>query len=361
MKSLSFLLLTFTLVLGAKLDLTHIKSTAFGKQLLDTVALQLTTTGAIDKVLALLQELDDSLVQEQEEADAVHEEYQRQCNQTISQYEELLAVAKSDFNQAVSDISLYEPLIEQTKAEIEGLEKQLQDTIDTKDKATAQREQEREVYKQKMIDHDEAIDACDQATQLVLQLKTSGSSFLQQPMMLEIGTHVAAVRKIAPAYAALFKALIQMSTSTTADQEMVVRLINLIDKLKQSFLDSKDLETENEDAAEAAYVELIDQLNATITALEGEIGTKKNDLASYEYKVEEAYSLKADAEKRVDTFTTLLEQVREMCRLEQVKYDDDTAARQEERDIVAEVIELIETRLTDLSEYVTEKIDSVEA
>lgn len=361
MKSFAVLLATFALTLAAKLDLTHIRSNPFGKQLLDTVALQLSTNGAVDRVLALLQELDDSLVREQEEADAEHERYQKECNETLTTYGERLAEANSDYNRAVSDISTYGQLVEETEEQIDSLEKQIADTEEAKERSTRQREYEREAYAQKMIDHDEAIAACDDATTLVLQLKTSGSSFLQQPVYLEISSHVAAIRKAAPGYAGLFKALIQMATKTTANQELVVRLLNLIEKLKQSFINSKQIETTNEEDAENAYQALIIQLDNTLATLNVELGEKQNDLVTYNFRLNEAEALKEDAGQRVETYEKLIEEKEAMCDQEKKAYEEATEARQEERDIVAEVVQIIETRLSDLSEYINSKVDSVEA
>lgn len=60
--------------------------------------------------------------------------------------------------------------------------------------------------------------------------------------------HVKAIRKVAPSYAGLIKALVQLSSEQEiqSDQSMIARLIDLIQRLKQSLINAKNKAVANE-------------------------------------------------------------------------------------------------------------------
>jgi len=83
--------------------------------------------------------------------------------------------------------------------------------VSEQDAASARRQAEASAHTLALEDYDSAIAACVEAVRLVTEnLLTTG--FLQtgqrSPVMIEMTKHVAAVRKVAPSYAGLVKALV---------------------------------------------------------------------------------------------------------------------------------------------------------
>lgn len=358
MKSAFLLCLLACVAFSATLDFTSLKRTDFGKKLLASIELQMTMEGPVDKVLALLQELDDGLVQEQADHDDRHEEYQGECDSTLSEYQDEIDQAKADKTEAVSQLSVVIPQISETEDELASAKQSLQDTLDAKETAINRREKEHEDYLVRVQEHSDAISACDLATEQVLELRSS--SFLQKPALLQLNTHLQAVKRVAPGYGGLFKLLLQVAADPQANQELVTKLINLISKLRASFVSSWELEDTNEADSQQAFDELVQSLDSTIIELTDRISSLELELKSlYEQKAD-AEERKEDAEGRIESFTELYDEKKEQCDSEQANYESETERRASERDTIEEASQIIESRLGDMSEYVSSKVEHIE-
>lgn len=358
MRSAFLLCLLVSVAFGSTLDLTSLKRTDFGKKLLASIELQMSMEGPVDKVLELLQQLDDGLVQEQAEHDERHEAFQEDCASTLANYQGELDQAKADKTEAASQLSVLLPQIAETKRELADAESSLESTIDAKNAAIERRQEEHEDYLVRVQEHADAISACDLATEQVLELRSS--SFLQKPALLQLNTHLQAVKRVAPAYGGLFKLLLQVAADPQANQELVTKLINLISKLRASFVSSLELENENEDSAQQAHDELVESLDNTILELTDRISSLKLELTSLTAQKDDAEVRKADAEERIETFTELYNQKKEQCDSEQANYESETERRASERDTIEEAADLIESRLGGMSDYVSSKVEHVE-
>mmetsp|Transcript_7758 Transcript_7758/g.14746 ORF Transcript_7758/g.14746 Transcript_7758/m.14746 type:complete len:359 (+) Transcript_7758:289-1365(+) len=343
---------------SATLDLTSLKRTDYGKKLLASIELQMSMEGPVDKVLGLLQDLDDGLVQEQADHDERHETYQAEAEATLTAYQGQIDQAEADLHQADSDLSVVIPAIAETERELGDAREQLAATIEAKEDAIARREKEHADYLVRVQEHQDAVSACDLATEQVLELRSS--SFLQKPALLQLNTHLKAVKRVAPAYGGLFKLLLQIAADPQANQELVTKLINLISKLRNSFVSSLELETSNEDAAQQAYDELVASLDDTIIELTSRIADLELQLSSLKAAKADAEERKSDAQGRIDSFTTLYNEKKEQRDAEQAVYESETERRASERDTIEEASTLISSRLGDMSEYVSGKVEHIE-
>jgi chromosome segregation ATPase len=358
MKSAFLLCLLASVAFGTTYDLSSLKRTDFGKKLFASIELQLSMEGPVSKVLELLQELDDGLVQEQADHDDRHESYQGECDSTLTEYSNEIDQAEADKSQAESELSVLVPAIAETEKELAEAEYQLEVTVASKEAAIERRSDEHEAYLVRVQEHNDAIEACDLATEQTLELRSS--SFLQKPAMLQLSTHLKAIKRVAPGYGGLFKLLLQVAADPQANQEMVTRLINLISKLRASFVSSAELEFDNEAAAQQAHDDLVASLDSTITELTGRIGSLEVELTSLEAQKADSEERKADAEDRIESFTELFEQKKAQCDAEQADYESESERRSSERDTIEEAATLIQNRLGDMSEYVSGKVENVE-
>mmetsp|Transcript_33931 Transcript_33931/g.59149 ORF Transcript_33931/g.59149 Transcript_33931/m.59149 type:complete len:359 (-) Transcript_33931:31-1107(-) len=358
MKSAFLVCILVSAAFATSADLLSLKRTDYGKKLLASIELQLAMEGPVDKVLALLQDLDDGLVQEQADHDDKHANFQAECESTLANYAYEIDTAESDKSQAEAELSFLIPAIFTAEQQLAEAKANKQATIDRKERAIDIRNKEHEDYLVRVQEHQDAISACDLATEQVLTLKSS--SFLQKPTMLQLNSHLKAVKRVAPAYGGLFKLLIQIAADPQANQETVTKLINLISKLRSSFVSSLELEHSNEADAQQAHDELVESLDETISELTVYIAQTSHKLETYYAEKADSEYRKADAEGRIETFTTLYDQKKAQCEDEAAEYKKETARRQCERETIEEASTLISARLSNLSEHVSSRVEHIE-
>lgn len=347
-----------TAILATSADFKTLKRTDFGKKLLASIELQLSMEGPVDKILDLLKELDAGLVEEQAGHDDRHADFQSVCEASLNEYTTQIDRAETDQQQAVSELITLNPAISEAEHELKHALDQKAATEDRKGKSIEQREQEHEIFLERREEHLTAISACNLATEQVLQLKSS--SFLQKPALIQLNSHLLAVKRAAPAYGGLFRLLLQVASDPQADQDMVVRLLTLIDKLRASFASSLSIENENEATAQQAHEDLVASLDSTITNLTGLVGELQAELRSLRFQKDDSENRKADAEQRIDNFTGLYIQKKTQCDSEQADYDSETARRHTERGTIEEASTMISDRLSGMSDYVSSKVEHIE-
>ncbi len=87
--------------------LKGIDNTEFGKNLLDTIALQLETEGAMDDIANLLRDMITELRRAQEEHDEAYAAKVIECNAEIADYEHRIEVATNNIQDATIAIKEY--------------------------------------------------------------------------------------------------------------------------------------------------------------------------------------------------------------------------------------------------------------
>jgi len=307
-------------------DIAKLERTSFGKVLLNTVAIQLSMNSQVAKVIGLLQELKAGLQEEQADHQRRHDAYQGEALAAIAQYDAEVAQATSDLISAVQDLETYIPLRDKAFQDLFDSQVHLASLQQDKASAIAQRKHEREEFEVRVVEHDAAIAAADQATELVLNLETE-EVFLQKPVLAQIASQMKAVRHVAPSHASLLKVLVQISTSKHASPELVSKSLGLIAKLRASLVASKELDAVNEAATQAAFDAYIVEVNNSIAATELEIANLEVLSADYSYRVSDAESRKVDAEGRIALYTQLRND-REAARvLEEEEFKAQTARR----------------------------------
>jgi len=168
---------------------------------------------------------------------------------------------------------------------------------------------------------------------------------------------MSSVRRVAPSHAALLRVLVQISTSKHADSNLVARCLQLIQKLKDSLVASKQLDADNEAAAQKAYDQYIEEVTKSIADTRSRIADLEVALADYRYRVSDAESRRDDAEYRLEANTVLRDDREAARQAEDAEYKQQTERRYGEISIVDEAVELLENRLGDMSDYVSGRVD----
>lgn len=92
--------------------------------------------------------------------------------------------------------------------------------------------------------------------------------------------HLKSIRKVAPSYAGLVHALVQLSTSqdVQSDQGLVADLIALIDRLRLSLIAARDLDIENEGTLQNNHNDFLTAIDAQIDGYEGTINSLQSNI-----------------------------------------------------------------------------------
>lgn len=120
--------------------------------------------------------------------------------------------------------------------------------------------------------------------------------------------HVKAIRKIAPSYAGMIKALVQLSAEQEiqSNQGLVGKLIDLIQRLKQSFINAKAKDIANEQQLIDDYNDLIGTLDDQINGYKAEINNLQGQILSQQNQLVAAENDRDTAENTMTTTSTLL-------------------------------------------------------
>jgi hypothetical protein len=307
-------------------DIAKLERTSFGKVLLNTVAIQLSMNSQVGKVIGLLQDLKVGLQEEQAEHQERHDKYQREALAAIAEYDFEISKANSDLASAVKDLETYIPLRDQAIQDLLDAKAHLASLEDDKADAIAQRKIERQEFEIRVAEHDAALEAADEAAELVSKLN-SNQAVLQKPVLAQIASQMKSVRHVAPSHAALLKVLVQISTSKHASADLVQSCLGLIEKLRASLEASKKKDADNEAATQAAFDAYIVEVDKNIADTEAKIADLEVLSADYKNRVIDAQLRKKDAEERIATNTELRND-REFARVvEDQEYNAQTARR----------------------------------
>lgn len=307
-------------------DIAKLERTSFGKVLLNTVAIQLSMNSQVSKVVGLLGDLKQGLLDEQADHQKRHDQYQEEALAAIAGYNANIAQADADLSAANQDLETYVPLLEKAVQDLADANDHLFDLEQDKGDAIYQREREREEFETRVVEHDAALAAADQAAGLVSGLN-SQEVFLQKPVLAQIASQMKSVRHVAPSHAALLKVLVQISTSKHASKDLVEKCLALIQKLRASLEASKKQDADSEAATQAAFDAFIVEVDNNIAATEARIAALEVLGADYLNRVTDAKARKEDAEKRLENNIKLRDDREAARKAEEADFNAQTARR----------------------------------
>ena len=348
----------------ASTSMASIEHSDFGKALSDSVQLQLKLEGGVDLVISMIADLKDDIQAEQDQHDADFADKTAECDAALTLYQNNIDQATADIAQATSDLATWRPEREQTEASLAENRANLEDTEREKAQAESDRVLAIEDYNTKVYENELAIKACDDAVTLVRDYyateNLTGTFLQKRQVLVQVTSHVQAVRRVAPSFAPILKTLVQLSAGPQADQDKIVKVVNLIEDLRAKLQDSLQKEHDDEKQAAADYAELIAALTATINDLKSTINSLEIKLEDLNMKIEDAEDRLADAEGRLEANTTLFNDKNDECNAYYANYESETARRTDEMDTCQECVDLLDERFADKSDYVMSKVENVE-
>jgi chromosome segregation ATPase len=165
MKGYTLLALIFTTFAAVPVDeqLAQIDSQDYGKQVLDTIDMELSSGASFDAIIELLNELDAELNADQAEDDRIHAERQQECEEEIAEFNRRIDTATSEITEAEKNLASLRPQYDTTVEQIATKESETESL--SRDIANFKNAHSGDTssYADRVAEHEAAIGAIDEA------------------------------------------------------------------------------------------------------------------------------------------------------------------------------------------------------
>jgi chromosome segregation ATPase len=320
-------------------SLSKIDASPYGRQLLDTVSLQVRSGASVDRIVELLDELASGLREEQSQDDALNVTRQNECDTEIEAYHNTIAYTQSEIDDAERLLGEYYPDLEETIAELETKEKEIESLTKEIDDLEADYRADLADYNDRVADHKDAITSLQSVLDELYPMVGSEAGE---------GIHDNSKRIEAEEKAGV---LLQ----TKADQATLERIIELLEETKENLETGIEDENGQQSEADQDYSEL----HADMTRTLADLNTAKNSLAEHKAHLESEIAQEEERKERNtrerDAAQEALEAKEKICEEWRQKYFSDSAKRSDELDLIQQVREIFTEELSDVNEYLTER------
>lgn len=343
--------------------LRRVDSTQYGELLLDVIALQLENPDAVGDILSVLDEILVDLSNKQSDADIKNEVDVAYCNDKQGEYNQII----SDAQLAIDSANVLLAKLENEKSRLEGeidrVEAAIAKNLADKDSAITKREADHKLYESRLAEHDESIEACDEAVELLKQLKNTSSPSLIQvrktsTTLMNLREKIQKMDTITSNYTPFLKVLLEIAASQDnfANQETVNQVNELLADLRADLVQSKADLNDEEDKAQKAHEEYISQLDLAYSSLQVELADLHTNLIGVVSEIRVQKQIVEDKTTLVTTTKASLEALITICEEQAARYATETTERNEEADIVDEVKEIFVGMEGDMQDYMTERV-----
>lgn len=348
---------------SSKSVLRRVDSTQYGELLLDVIALQLETTDAVGDILGVLDEILADLSSKQSSADEENEDNVEYCNNKGDEYNEIIYQAELDISVANSLIQEFEAEKLRLENEIDRVEAAMEKNRNDKESAINQRAADNATYLGRLAEHEESIDACVEAIELLEQLSNTSSPSLIQvrktsTTLMNLREKIQKMSSITSTYTPFLKVLLEIAASQEnfSNQDTVNQVNQLLSDLKSDLEHSKIDLVDEEDKAQIAHDEYIIQLDGIYASLELELNELYLNLSAAIENLRIQRNI-------VDEATTLLNNTRAsldaliiLCKEQADRYARETEERNEEVEVVDEVKQIFVGMEGEMKDYMKERV-----
>ncbi|KAM3144971.1 hypothetical protein pb186bvf_002976 [Paramecium bursaria] len=350
-----------------------LENSELGRTLLNTIAIQMQTGEPLERVFQTLYDLEDRYIADQKEDDENNRVFQGVCDADLAGLNGELANLEQKDTELQTVLDDLEPQrdIKQGQLAAKVIQRtELQKVIDeTNDKRAAENadfEGKREEFafvssvlaeaRRLFTDNLQAPSflqkGANEATHFSPQV------FVQVASHLNTGAHKAGQMKHVKAYGKAIKLLAQLAsrTSQVANQELTGRVIKLIDDLQNQLSQAFDLERRAEDDRVRAYNAYSGLLNKDLNKYNSDIANLEAEIASLQARIDAINNTKDDVNQRLVAKTQQRDDRRAECQEAAYDYQQRRSARDANRQVVSDLIGLLNSNLRDLKEYIALRV-----
>jgi chromosome segregation ATPase len=329
---------------GAFAQLKAIEGTEFGKNLLDTIAIQIQNQAPLSDVAKLLGELKADLIHQQNEDDELHTRREEDCAQSIAEYDRRILVASEEIRQATERIGQITNRIAELEVSIADYEHQIAEAEKSVADAISDRARRAGQFDSRVAQHQGVIEALDL---ILTKLAEYGNNNLPEETALLQLAKIGNGNPIA--------AFVQVAASLSPEswKNINEKLTALRDATQASLNEDAEqerLEIENHNNFLSSMATLLESLRNSLGLDQQELGEQRADLA--------------DQEIRLDTNTIELQNATEgksaketQCENWRVQWRADSEHRYAEIHIIEQVQEIFAQRLETAQDYLKQRIE----
>lgn len=358
-----------------KARLQKINSSAFGKTILETIQVELQSKDdPRPRIITLLQELEQELITDQQEADAGHDaDVETNDSITSSITNELASLADNLATWEDQQESLEEEL-EQNRADL-ATQGDLLDTYESElEAATAARETNQATWEAQDAKYARVLEVLGQVRSIITErlasrynsefIQTSHKELLSNLAQVKENINHKSFKKASPGFAKLANFLAVKVESALRDDEdedaeaALTTVVTLIDSISAGIEAERTSATAFNEADQAAFDETSGRLNTAISSTTASIDNLDNTITDLSARLSTVTGDIADAASRVDELNEqLLNQQASFAQLEEA-YRTSTHDRTEQLQLIQEVLEIVQNQLTGLRQYAEDYIGS---
>lgn len=141
--------------------LQEIEKSSFGKNIIDTIALQIKNKSPLGDIAKMLAEVKQEMIIGQKQDDQLHALRTQECIDEIAEYERRIGVANQERDEAEGSISVLKPEITQAEGEINQKSTQLAILEAREAELRTQRLRDAEAFAERMAKANEVLEAID--------------------------------------------------------------------------------------------------------------------------------------------------------------------------------------------------------
>ena len=341
-------------------EVKELRTTHYGNSLIETISLSLQNSGSVADISKLLDDLLYKLNKDQEDSDSAWAKASKELQDKID-------TLTSDITNLETQIALDE----KEQAEKEGKRDeaianlvQFNDQKDKNDKAITKNEENRQKdiaeHKASIQDHNDVINAIGQVVSELEKLKGSVSGVNKPTHVDEIAAETRDRLALGNAFVQLTRdqneAMIFAQMATSADQDALVKLINLLKDLSESTKRSLNDDEAKETSSLANYQTLKGlltednvKLGTAITDQNTNLTTYKERIAALITKIGDQKALKTSKEtEKADNIKLKADK--------ETQYNSEKSQRAEEKAVIQKLQAIVAERLANMSKFLSSKV-----
>jgi chromosome segregation ATPase len=358
-----------------KARLQKINSNAFGKTILETIQVELKSKDdPRPRIITLLQELEQELITDQQEADSAFQSDAETNSDLIDAINSELSSLDDNLSEWESQQSDLAAELSQDQAD-KATQADLLDTYNAElDAATSARETNQETWEAQDARFGNILDVLGQVRAVITErlasrynsefIQTSRKELLSSLSQVKENINAKSFKKSSPGFSKLANFLaVKVESALKQDEDdeaeaALTTVVTLIDSLAAGVEAERTSAQAFNEADESAFSDTSSRLNTAISTATANIDNLDNEITDLTARLATVTSDIANAASRVDDLNAqLLTQQASFAQLQNA-YTTSTHDRTEQLQLIQEVLEIVQNQLTGLRQYAEDYLGS---
>ena len=345
-------------------ELTDLKGDSYAESLVQTINTALANKGGrIEAIQDLLTELYNKLVSDQTKANSDWAKREKSLNTTITDTSNLIEKLATEIALAKKNLAETNSKIDKSKVNLKQYNSQKDADLSMVQTLHIKRNADASIYKTNIQNHQDLIMAIDAVVAELSKLKGSISGVNKPVHIKDIDAETRDRNFKNAAKPALLEIFSEsdidsfLEVATSADQDQLAKLIDMLNSLKRSAQKSLADDDQNEQDSIKIFNVALARLEADIKLLTESIKRQQDNLAKYtaqKISLETEISDKSALKVKNEQF---LAQTIEIRRQEKLKYESDMRGRNREKEIIKRLQKIVDEKLARMKEFLKARVN----